>query len=138
MSMSIVCQRFCRTGVALSPRITTPFLGSCSSDTLDKFSTRRCCEEHISRRRGNSSSAHVGAYRRFDISKTTRNGHNPRRGSFAMSTAPEEEAENHHPTRPSIHPTVESIRSARKSYDTSVSVGFVPTMGALHEGKAKK
>jgi pantothenate synthetase len=33
-----------------------------------------------------------------------------------------------------LHRTVESIRSFRKALDPSIKVGFVPTMGALHDG----
>eukprot|EP00956_Cyclotella_meneghiniana_P005310 scaffold6683_cov68-Cyclotella_meneghiniana.AAC.4 len=40
--------------------------------------------------------------------------------------------------KPIVHPTIQSIRSVRKSLDSCTSVGFVPTMGALHEARAAR
>lgn len=37
-----------------------------------------------------------------------------------------------------LHRTIASIRAARRVYDASVKVGFVPTMGALHKGMTCK
>jgi len=118
--MNTTLRRFCTTKSVIRPRLIA--LYSSVNGDLNLSETR--CQEQCRRGGHSSSTSLVHSNYRSDISS------NNKLNCSYMSTIPN--AENM--TRPIIHPTIEAIRSVRKSFDPSVSVGLVPTMGALHEG----
>ena len=56
--------------------------------------------------------------------------------SSTMSTQTEtsSSSSNSSSSKPTIHKTIKSMRTIRKSFPPAKTIGFVPTMGALHAG----